>query len=72
MNVKMSYSILTILWVTTTLQAGTHSEIQYLSGRGSDAPVDWEFKVSQGRRAGQWATIGVPSNWELEGYGTYN
>jgi beta-galactosidase/beta-glucuronidase len=28
--------------------------------------------VDGGRRAGEWTTIPVPSNWELQGFGTYN
>ncbi|MEO8562232.1 MAG: glycoside hydrolase family 2 TIM barrel-domain containing protein [bacterium] len=44
---------------------------QYLSGTGSDSTVPWEFRVSGGRRAGVWSTIPVPSNWEMQGFGTY-
>ena len=48
------------------------TEIQYLSGRGSDQTIEWQFKVNGGRNAaGQWSTIPVPSNWEFQGYGTY-
>ncbi|HEX9784739.1 MAG TPA: glycoside hydrolase family 2 TIM barrel-domain containing protein [Opitutaceae bacterium] len=43
----------------------------YLSGRGSDDAVEWEFFCSEGRRSGEWATIPVPSCWELQGFGTY-
>jgi hypothetical protein len=34
--------------------------------------VPWEFSVTGGRRAGEWTTIAVPSNWEQHGFGTYN
>ncbi len=61
-----------VLFLAGTALAGTNTEILYLSGRGSDAPVNWQFKVSAGRRAGQWSTIPVPSNWELQGFGNYN
>src|SRR6185436_13200020 len=30
------------------------------------------FMCDAGRNAGRWATIPVPSNWELHGFGTYN
>ena len=43
-----------------------------LSGTGSDSTVPWEFRVSGGRQAGRWATIPVPSNWEMQGFGTYH
>lgn len=48
------------------------TEIRYLSGTGSDAPVDWEFFCTKGRRSGEWTTIPVPSNWEFHGFGPYN
>jgi hypothetical protein len=51
---------------------GQPTEIQYLSGTGSDDTMPWEFFCTEGRRSGQWATIQVPSNWELQGFGTYN
>ena len=46
--------------------------IQYLSGKGKDDMVDWDFYCSEGRNSGKWQTIGVPSCWEQEGFGTYN
>ncbi|NOY78872.1 MAG: glycoside hydrolase family 2, partial [Calditrichaeota bacterium] len=48
------------------------TEIHYLSGRGSDDTVLWQFKVTGGRQANEWTTIPVPSNWELQGFGAYN
>ena len=47
------------------------TEIQYLSGKGSDDAVAWEFFCTDGRNSGQWTTIPVPSCWELQGFGTY-
>ncbi|WP_134088568.1 glycoside hydrolase family 2 TIM barrel-domain containing protein [Olivibacter sp. XZL3] len=44
----------------------------YLSGTGKDDRVNWEFYCTGGANAGKWTTIPVPSNWELEGFGTYN
>jgi beta-galactosidase/beta-glucuronidase len=61
------------LWATV-LAASLHSqstEIQYLSGRGSDDAVQWEFFCTEGRNSGRWTTIAVPSCWELQGFGTY-
>ncbi|GAB2628434.1 glycoside hydrolase family 2 [Streptomyces capparidis] len=43
----------------------------YLTGQDADHPVDWDFLVTHGRRAGEWGTIPTPSNWEFHGYGTY-
>lgn len=55
-------------WVA---EAG-QTEVVWLSGQGKDDPVTWEFFCTAGRNSGQWTTIGVPSNWELQGFGTYN
>lgn len=57
-------------WPVAGLAAGT--ERVYLSGQGKDDPVPWEFFCTGGRRSGEWTTIGVPSNWELQGFGAYN
>ena len=48
-----------------------HSERIYLSGRGVDAPVTWEFRCSAGQNSGARRPIGVPCNWELQGFGDY-
>ncbi len=44
---------------------------QYLSGTGCDDMVEWDFMCTDGQRAGKWTKIGVPSCWELQGFGTY-
>ena len=44
---------------------------QYLSGTGCDDMVEWDFRCTDGRRSGQWTKIGVPSCWELQGFGTF-
>lgn len=48
------------------------TERVFLSGTGSDHTVDWQFYCTGGRQSGKWTTIPVPSNWELQGFGTYN
>ncbi len=48
------------------------TELLYLSGQDAANPLEWEFMVDGGRRAGRWDHIPVPSCWELQGYGTYN
>ena len=47
------------------------TEIRYLSGTGKDDAVLWGFFCTEGRNSGVWTKIPVPSNWELEGFGTY-
>lgn len=58
-----------LLWGSVSAQK---TETMYLSGKGSDNTVDWEFFVTDGRNSGEWTTIPVPSNWEQFGFGTYN
>jgi hypothetical protein len=48
------------------------TKMMYLSGVDKDNPVQWEFYCTEGRKCGKWTTIPVPSNWELQGFGTYN
>ena len=48
------------------------TEVSYLSGLGIDDAVPWDFSVTGGRRAGEAATIPVPSNWELHGFGSFH
>ena len=49
----------------------SETETQYLSGLGKDDPVKWQFFCDKGQNANKWSTIGVPSNWELQGFGIY-
>jgi len=48
------------------------TEIKYLSGKGNDSMVEWDFLCSAGRNSGEWTKIGVPSCWECQGFGEYN
>ncbi|MEO7309144.1 MAG: glycoside hydrolase family 2 TIM barrel-domain containing protein [Chitinophagaceae bacterium] len=45
--------------------------IQYLSGKDKDHTINWDFMCSAGRNSGKWSTIPVPSNWEMQGFGSY-
>jgi hypothetical protein len=61
-----------ILLAAVSVAGAEPTHVVYLSGTDKDHTVDWEFMVNGGRRAGQWTTIPVPSQWELQGFGTYN
>jgi hypothetical protein len=50
--------------------AAPSTERVYLSGRDAATAVPWDFRVSAGARAGEWAKLPVPSNWEMHGFGT--
>ncbi len=65
-------SVLLALGSMVVSAYGAPTEVRYLSGTGSDDTVEWEFRVNGGRRSGEWATIPVPSNWEMQGFGTYH
>ncbi|HEY6915381.1 MAG TPA: glycoside hydrolase family 2 TIM barrel-domain containing protein [Paludibacter sp.] len=43
----------------------------YLSGHGCDDMVQWDFFCTEGMNSGKWTKIGVPSCWELQGFGQY-
>ena len=45
--------------------------IQYLSGKGADDAVAWDFYCTDGRNSGKWSKIMVPSCWETQGFGQF-
>lgn len=57
--------------MTASAQTATDTQRQYLSGHGCDDMVDWDFYCTDGRNSGKWTKIGVPSCWELQGFGTF-
>ena len=68
----MRRTILLLLhFIIVTCSYAQETERQYLSGHGCDDMVQWDFFCSDGRNSGQWTKIGVPSCWELQGFGTY-
>ena len=48
------------------------TKVVYLSGTDKDHTVNWDFLINTGQKSGSWGKIPVPSNWELQGFGTYN
>ena len=70
---KKVTALLSTLALATTLAAQNlpQTERQYLSGHGCDDMVEWDFFCTDGRNSGKWTKIGVPSCWELQGFGTY-
>lgn len=47
------------------------TERVYLSGTGADDMVEWDFFCTAGNNSGEWKKIGVPSCWELQGFGRF-
>lgn len=65
-------SVFPLLFLTSGLFAqAPHAERIYLSGRGTDDAVMWDFRCSAGQNSGVWRKIAVPCNWELQGFGDY-
>lgn len=65
----MRYLFITLLLLSVV---SGFSERIYLSGKGPSDAMEWDFKVSKGRKSGEWTKIPVPSNWEQEGFGGYD
>jgi hypothetical protein len=68
---KLKLSLFYLFIVPVALFAQT-TQIKYLSGTGKDHTVPWTFYCTGGRNSGKWTKIAVPSNWELQGFGSYN
>ena len=49
-----------------------NTQYQYLSGTDKDHTKTWDFYINTGMKSGSWNKIQVPSNWEQQGFGTYN
>jgi beta-galactosidase/beta-glucuronidase len=55
--------------IDTDLAYPDQTEVFYLSGKGTDDAVDWAFAINTGDKSGTWASLPVPSNWDLCGFG---
>jgi beta-galactosidase/beta-glucuronidase len=65
------FAILSLLNMGVAISSAAESRQMMLSGHGKDDPVQWDFMCNGGMNANKWSTIGVPSNWELQGFGVY-
>ena len=63
--------LLGLVAIGVQAQKLVETQRQYLSGHGCDDMVQWDFLCTDGRNSGKWTKIGVPSCWELQGFGTY-
>ena len=71
MKRKLVTLLIGLFSATMMAQTSVETARQYLSGHGCDDMVQWDFQCTDGRNAGHWTKIGVPSCWELQGFGTY-
>lgn len=68
--VRIARPLLLLLLPLAQLLHAAETKVLHLSGIDGDAPVEWDFRVSSGARAGQWSRLPVPSQWEMHGFGT--
>ena len=66
-----TYIVFFFVTLATLAQSDVDTQRMYLSGHGCDDMVKWDFLCTDGRNSGKWTKIGVPSCWELQGFGTY-
>lgn len=72
MKTKKTLLLISITLFTFFECFSQNSEIVFLSGKDAANTVEWDFFCTNGRNSGEWTKIEVPSNWELQGFGTYN
>jgi hypothetical protein len=65
------FILLSLITISFLRAEAQKTEVQYLSGTDKDHMVQWDFFCTNGMNSGKWGRIGVPSNWELQGFGTY-
>jgi hypothetical protein len=72
--IKIFFSLLLFLFCLSNATAviAQDTKCQYLSGTDKDHTVAWDFYINTGMKSGSWNKIQVPSNWEQQGFGTYN
>lgn len=70
---RLIISALSLLFAAmgAVAQNSIYTQRQYLSGHGCDDMVQWDFFCTGGNNSGKWTKIGVPSCWELQGFGNY-
>ncbi len=67
----IAYIFTILLTASVSAQNSVETQRLYLSGHGCDDMTQWDFYCTGGNRSGRWTKIGVPSCWELQGFGTY-
>jgi hypothetical protein len=69
--IKKFTTIAILFILATTWSFAQETEKVYLSGKGYDDTVEWDFYCSDGANSQKWSKIGVPSQWEIQGFGEY-
>lgn len=71
-TIKLLTIIALVLLSSPVIGQQQSTEIVYLSGKGKDSTVLWDFYCSKGNNSKKWTSIAVPSCWEQQGFGNYN
>jgi hypothetical protein len=71
MRTTACFLSLAALLAVPSLGHAQETQRLYLSGHDKADAVDWDFTVSGGNNANKPSKIKVPSNWELQGFGTF-
>lgn len=69
---KKLLSLITFNLLLVTFCDAQETEVKYLSGKGPEDAVQWQFYCTDGINSKKWTTIAVPSCWEQQGFGKYN
>src|SRR5690606_20309328 len=69
-NLKHLATVVTLV-LSTAVCFGQQTKKIYISGKDFKNLVTWEFFCTDGQNSTEWNNINVPSNWELQGFGTY-
>lgn len=73
MKQRLLYFLLIGLYSLFSIHSfAQETEIKYLSGKGPEDAVQWQFYCTDGMNSKKWTTIAVPSCWEQQGFGKYN
>ena len=67
----MKKTLLFVICLFTLYSSAQQTETLYLSGTGLNNEKEWRFYCTDGMNSKKWSKIKVPSQWELQGFGTY-
>ena len=70
-NLKHVFSLGIFLFLVKFSLSAQNTEVSYLSGKGTDDAVMWDFYCTAGNNSGKWTQIPVPPNWEFHGFGQF-
>ncbi len=67
---RLFYALLGVCLASKLVGApAAETQTLFLSGKDAAQAIPWDFKCSEGAKAGEWSTLPVPSCWEMFGFG---